>query len=199
MRTTTTTICTTLLLMAMSVSLALAQNPPPPAEGHGDRPGRREEGGPPGGGPPPRGPAQAPGRGGPGMGMGGPGMEGPGGMGGGRNERFEQLRNYLGVIDAFSRQSRDASQAGIAAVISAADILKPRGTDAAIEYFSKLLPEVKNPAVQRAVRVQLAELYKAAGKQDEALEQLRALIVAEPTTGDLKALENVPPPPRPNP
>jgi hypothetical protein len=122
-------------------------------------------------------------------------MGGPGG----RNERFEQMRNYLGVIDAFSRQSRDASQAGIAAVIAAADILKPRGSDAGIEYFNKLLPQVKNPAVQRAVRVQLAELYKASGKQDQALEQLRELIVAEPTQSDLKALEAPPPPPRQGP
>ena len=86
--------------------------------------------------------------------------------------------------------SRDPTQAGIAAVIGAGEILKPRGTDAAIEYFTKLLPEAKNPAVQRAIRVQLAELYKQAGKQDEALEQLRELIVT--TTGD----ETPPPPPQ---
>ena len=50
-----------------------------------------------------------------------------------RNERFEQMRNYLGVVGAFSQQSRDASQAGIAAVIAAGDIL--------IEPGSESLPE----------------------------------------------------------
>ena len=185
------TICAMFVLLAIS-GIAFAQNSPPPRAdapgGGGTPPAKRDDAGPPG----PRG-----GLGGPGMRPGGPGMDRPGPLA--RNEQFEQLRNYLAVIDAFSRQSRDASQAGIAAVIAAADILKPRGTDAGIEYFSKMLPQVKNPAVQRAVRVQLAELYKSAGKQDQALEQLRELIVAEPTTGDLKALENTPPPPRPNP
>jgi hypothetical protein len=194
-----------LVLLTMStVALAQTTPTPPPAEA----PGGGRGGGPGGGGPPPgrRDDGGGPGPRGGGGAMrppGGPGMGGPGAMGGpgleGRNERIEQMRNYLAVMDAFSRQSRDASQAGIAAVIAAADILKPRGTDAGIEYFTKMLPQVKNPAVQRAVRVQLAELYKAAGKQDQALEQLRELIVAEPSTADLKALENPPPPPRPNP
>ena len=191
---------TLVLLTASTVAFAQA-NPPPPIEAPAGPPPpeKRDEPvprGPRGGGGPGPGPGMRPG------GPGGPGMEGPGGGGGplGRNERFEQLRNYLGVIDAFSRQSRDASQAGIAAVIAAGDILKPRGTDVAIDYFSKLLPEVKNPAVRRAVRIQLADLYKAAGKQDQALEQLRELMIAEPTESDLKALENTPPPPRgPNP
>jgi hypothetical protein len=99
-----------------------------------------------------------------------------------RNERFEHLRNYLGVVEAFSRLSRDPNQAGIAAVLGAADILRPRGTDAGIEYFTKLLPEVKSPAVQRAVRLQLVDLYKAAGKQDDALAQLREVMKGAPET-----------------
>ena len=116
-----------------------------------------------------------------GQGLGGPGMGGPGG-GDRRMDQIDTLRGYFGVVEAFTRLSRDPTQAGIAAVISAGDILKPRGTDAGIDYFNKLLPETKNPAVQRAIRVQLAELYKQAGKQDEALKQLRELITT--TTGD---------------
>ena len=190
------------LFLLTSSSLALAQATVPPIEAPGgpppgDRPGRRDDGGPPPGPPDRRGPGGQGGGGGA-LRPGGPG-DGPGPGAMARNERFEQMRNYLGVVGAFSQQSRDASQAGIAAVIAAGDILKPRGADAGIEYFTKLLPEVKNPAVRRAVRVQLADLYKAAGKQDQALEQLRELIVAEPTESDLKALENMPPPPRPNP
>jgi len=97
-------------------------------------------------------------------------------------DQIDMLRGYLGVVEAFTRLSRDPTQAGIAAVISAGDILKPRGTDAGIEFFTKVLPETKNPAVQRAIRVQLAELYKQADKQDEAIKQLRELITG--TTGD---------------
>jgi hypothetical protein len=99
-----------------------------------------------------------------------------------RNERIEHLRNYLGVIEAYSRLSRDANQAGIAAVVTAADMLRPRGADAGIEYFTKLLPEVKSPAVQRAIRLQLVDLYKATGKSEEALTQLREVMKGAPET-----------------
>jgi hypothetical protein len=94
--------------------------------------------------------------------------------------QFELMRGYLDLVDRFSRLSRDPATAGVAAVISAAEILKPRGADAAIDYFNKLLPEVKNEAVQRAIRIQLIELYKHSGQQDKALEQLDVLIKSVP-------------------
>jgi hypothetical protein len=122
----------------------------------------------------------------------GPGMGGPGG----RLDQLDTLRGYFGVIEGFTRLSRDPTQAGIAAVIAVSDILKPRGTDAAIDYLTKLLPDTKNPAVQRAIRVQLAELYKQSGKQDEALKQLRELITS--TTGDEPPAAPPQRPPAPN-
>jgi len=76
------------------------------------------------------------------------------------------------------------------AVVAANDILRPRGADVAIEYFTKLLPEVKTPAVQRAIRITLVDLYKTAGKQDLALEQLKQLMTAD-TSGE----PSLPPPP----
>ena len=98
-------------------------------------------------------------------------------------QRFEPMRGYLDTVDRYSRMAHNPNHAGIAAVVAAVvaagDILKPRGTDAAIDYFTKLLPEVKSPAVQRAVRLQLVDLYKQAGKQDEALEQLKLLMTAD--------------------
>ena len=94
-------------------------------------------------------------------------------------QRFDLMRGYLDAVDRYARMAHNPNHAGIAAVVAAADILKPRGADTAIEYFTKLLPDVKSPAVQRAVRLQLVELYKQAGKQDEALEQLKLLMTAE--------------------
>ena len=119
--------------------------------------------------------------GGPGMPMDGPGRGdgmGPGGMGpgGGPMRQFEMLRGYLDVVDRYSKISSDPTTAGIAAVVAAAEVLKPRGPEASIEFFNKLLPEVKNEAVSRAIRSQLAEQYKASGQADKSLDQLKTLI-----------------------
>ena len=107
-------------------------------------------------------------------------------MGGGRQnmspemQRFEMMRGYIDVVDRFSRLSRNPATAGVAAVIAAADMLKQRGPDAAIEYFNKTLPDVKNETVQRAIRMQLIELYRASGQNDKAIEQLDSLIKTAP-------------------
>jgi thioredoxin-like negative regulator of GroEL len=120
-----------------------------------------------------------------GGGAAGPGMER-------RLQQFEAMRGYLDIVDKFGRMARDPAMSGIAAVVSAGDILKPRGTDAAIEYFTKLLPDAKNPSVIRAIRLQLVDLYKASGKQDQALEQLRTIITAD--TSNEPAAPPLPPP-----
>ena len=171
-------------------SAALAQQNPPPRDGappppeRGDRgPGPGGDGGPGRDGPGPRG------RMGPRM-DGGP-MDGPEGRGGGGGEdprmaRFNLMRGYLDAVDRYARLAHDPQMSGIAAVVQAADILKPRGADAGIEYFTKILPEVKSPAVARAIRIQLVDLYKAAGKQDQAMEQLKQLILATPEAEDAK-------------
>ena len=121
------------------------------------------------------------------MGFGGSGGSDP------RMAKFEMLRGYLDAVDRYARLTRDPANSGIAAVVAAGDILRPRGADAAIEYFTKMLPEVKTPAVQRAIRLQLVDLYKAAGKQDQALDQLKQLMTAD-TSGE-PAVSTPPPPP----
>lgn len=97
--------------------------------------------------------------------------------------QYEMMKQYLDLVDRYAAVSRDPTTAGIAAVVAAADTLRPRGPDAAIDYFTKLLPEVKNEAVARAIRAQLADIYKQSGQQDKALDQLKTLITgaeAEP-------------------
>ena len=134
---------------------------------------------------------------------------GPGGMGrgggfgemqrGGENDprmrQFEMVRGYLDAVQRYAQLARDPSMSGIAAVVSAADLLRPRGADAAIDFFTKLLPEVKSPGVQRAIRLQLVDLYKAAGKTDQALDELKTLMTAEPGANDMAGPATPPPPP----
>jgi hypothetical protein len=108
----------------------------------------------------------------------------------GQNQ-IEVMRNYLGMVDHYTRMAKDPSSSAIAAVVTAGDLLRPRGVDKAIEYFTKLLPEVKDKAVERAVRLQLVELHKMSGQHDQALDQLRALIVAAPAEGEKRASNEV--------
>ena len=110
--------------------------------------------------------------------------------------RFDLMRGYLDLVDRIARLSRDPTTSGVAAVISAADLLKARGADAGIEYFTQLLETPKNDAVERAIRIQLIELYKQSGQHEKALEQLTELINGAPT-GPVRAEreQQVPPPP----
>lgn len=121
------------------------------------------------------------------------------GMGGGESDprmrQFEMLRGYLDAVDRYAKLSRDSVTSGIAAVVATADILRPRGTNAAIDHFNKMLPQVKNEAVQRAIRLQLVDLYKASGQQDKAMEILEQLMIAPPAGAEPSRSEPTPPPP----
>ena len=109
--------------------------------------------------------------------------------------RFDMMRGYIDLVDRITRLSRDPTTAAVAAVISAADILKARGADAGIEYFTKMLESAKSEAVKRAIRIQLIELYKQAGQQDKAMEQLSELINAAPAGPAPGDAQPSPPPP----
>ena len=90
------------------------------------------------------------------------------------------LKGWIDLVDSYTRLAKDPTAAGVAAVVTANDILKHKGTEVAIEYFTKLMSEVKNESVQRAIRLQLVELYGKAGQPDQALEQLRMLMILAP-------------------
>jgi len=93
---------------------------------------------------------------------------------------IEAMRGYLEVIDRFSAIAQDPASSGVAAVLSAGEIFRNRSHEEAINFYIKLLPETKNEAVQRAIRIQLAELYKNTNQPEKALEQLRTLITSAP-------------------
>ena len=166
-------------IVAMVLSLMLCgayayAQPAPDGGGPGGGPGGGRQGQGPGGGGPGGG---GPGMGGPGRrGPDGGGFDGPGGGGPPGMRQVEMLRSYLDVVDHFAKVYADPTTAGVAAVVEAADVLKPRGADATIDYFNKILPEVKDATVIRAIHAQLADLYKHTGQQDKALDELHSLI-----------------------
>jgi hypothetical protein len=145
----------TLLLGAMASPSFAQDGPPPPPQGDQGGPEMHGPGG--GGGP-----------GGPGPGMRPPSPE---------MRRMEILRGYMDLVQQFTALSRDPTTAGIAAVSSANDLLHRDSPQAAIDFFNKTLPQVKDQAVMRAIRIKLVDLYKETGQTDKAMEQLNILIL----------------------
>jgi preprotein translocase subunit SecA len=70
------------------------------------------------------------------------------------------------------------------AVLSAKDTLKERPSEA-IDFFEKLLPDVKNEVVERAIRIQMVDLYKANNEPEKALDEMRQLILTTPAVADV--------------
>jgi hypothetical protein len=89
----------------------------------------------------------------------------------------------------------DPSASGVSAVNSAADLLKNDGPEKAINFFTAVLNETKNASVARMIRFQLVDLYKQAGRQEEALEVLKDLIITTPQVAALQpqVIQLVPP------
>jgi hypothetical protein len=145
--------------------------PPPPMEPRGPD-------GPRGGGP--RGGPRGGGGGGhrppidDGEGHGGMSMEPP-------EMKFVRLfRGYLDLVQQMTDLASDPSASGVSAVMSASDILKARSNNDAIAFLANILPSVKDATVQRAIRLQLVDLYKNSNQHDKALEQLKLLIAPPP-------------------
>lgn len=132
-------------------------------------------------------------RGGPGGDRGGPGGDrgGPGGGRGGpggperRIPSMDVMRGYMELVDRYTRLSSDPDAAGVSAVLAANDLLKSKGPEAAIKYFTDMLDArsgVTRPAIQRAIRLQLIDLYRANNKPDQAMEQIAILMQTPPDT-----------------
>lgn len=104
-------------------------------------------------------------------------LRGPGGMER-RMPSMDVMRGFLELVDRYTELSSNPDAAGISAVLAANDLYRAQGSDAAIAYFTLKLEQVKRPAIQRAIRLQLIDLYRAAGKTEQALEQLEVLMMA---------------------
>lgn len=171
-------------------TLALAQTmPPAPPSDRGGEPRERDGGGPP---PPPDGIEPGRGPGGPG----GRGMDRPEQGGGSPEDRMrdrrreggmqgpppalrnpvDAMRQYLDLVDKYTEMAKDPSASGVSAVVTLAELAKQQGPSVAIEKLNALLPEAKDEAVKRAIRLNLIDLYKAAGQVDKAIEQAEILI-----------------------
>lgn len=141
----------------------------------------------------------------PGPGRDGPGREGPGregpvrdkpggeftgpggqrgpGQGGLQNPliaQIDMMRSWLELVDRYVRLSKDPVSSGVAAVISADDLMRNKQPSEAIDYFTRVLPEVKNETIQRAIRLQLIDLYGKNRQPEKALEEMKKLMTDVP-------------------
>jgi hypothetical protein len=89
------------------------------------------------------------------------------------------MMGYLQLVDQYKHLTQDSTAAGVAAVVTAGDILRHKGPEAAIAFFEKTLPNVKSVSIRNAIHLQLADFYRASGNDDKALEHLTALMTTE--------------------
>jgi hypothetical protein len=88
------------------------------------------------------------------------------------------FRGYLDLVQQMTDLAKDPSASGVSAVLTASDILKARSNNEAVAFFADILPTVKDPVIQRAIRLQLVDLYKNSNQHDKALVELKTLIVS---------------------
>ena len=83
----------------------------------------------------------------------------------------------MGLIDDLHKVAASPSASGVAAVMSVNEQF--RDPHAAITFLEKMLPEAKDDTVARAIRIQLADMYKRTDQHDKAVEQLEKLITGK--------------------
>jgi len=96
----------------------------------------------------------------------------------GMSAQLRLLRDLIGLIDDVNKIASSPSASGVAAVMSVKDQIK--SNEDTIAYLERLLPQTSDPAVQRAIRIQLADLYKNTGQREKALAHLERLITNRP-------------------
>jgi hypothetical protein len=86
---------------------------------------------------------------------------------------------YIWFVEHVAAVSKDPEASGVQAVIEAKDLLRSKEPQVSIDFFTKALYDAKSPAVKRAIRMTLYDLYKTQGQNDKALDQLQQLIVEQ--------------------
>ena len=100
---------------------------------------------------------------------------------GGQVLQTEFFRGYLDLVARYRDLADDPLQAKVAAVVTAADVLRDQGPQAAIDFFTPLATQTLDPAVGRLIHLQLAEAYLAAGRKQDALDQYSLVILGART------------------
>lgn len=93
-------------------------------------------------------------------------------------QQIALMSRLLNLVGDFTKIAESPSAAGIAATMALDDHFKTPAE--AIAFLERVLPQAKDPAVQRAIRIKLADLYKKSAQPQKAVEQLERLITGQP-------------------
>lgn len=89
-------------------------------------------------------------------------------------QQIDLLTRLLTLVGDFTKIVESPAGAGVTATMSLDDHFKAPAE--AIAFLEKVLPNVKEVPVQRAIRIKLADLYKKTGQHEKAIEQLERLM-----------------------
>lgn len=90
------------------------------------------------------------------------------------NVQIETFTGLIELINEYKEVADDPTSAGIAALFSIED--HAGSVDKAISGLEDILPDVKDPALRRAIRLKLVEFYGQKGENQKALAQIKLLI-----------------------
>ncbi len=86
------------------------------------------------------------------------------------------MRGYMELVDRYAKLAADPSESAISAILTAGDILRPRGPEAALGFFGKILETNTDPVIQRAIRLQMVDIYRQSNQPDKALVEIEKII-----------------------
>jgi len=89
--------------------------------------------------------------------------------------QLRMMNDLLTLVDNYHKIASDPSAAGVAAAMGAGDHFQ--NPKEAIAWYEKVLPNVKDEVIVRAIHLQLADLYKKTGDHEKALAQLEWLMI----------------------
>ena len=86
------------------------------------------------------------------------------------------MKQYIELVDRYTTLAKDPSSAGVSAVVTLSELTRQKGPEETASRLTKLLGETKDATVQRAIRLQLIDVYKTSNQTDKAIEQAEILI-----------------------
>jgi len=91
---------------------------------------------------------------------------------------MDLMEQYIVLTEQFQHISADGERAAGFAVFQLKDLYQEtKGSDEAIQLFKDLLKKTENTTIRNLISLQLAEMLKDRGRQDEAIQVLTQVVL----------------------